>query len=232
MCIRGYKNEAVMNSLLYSFPKSTEFGRVLPKNKIYEYALPNSKVKELFVQEVEKIIWSYKLSPETINLPAKGFIKEIQIFTIALKTGVLKHAVLQVIDKAIPSPILYQLIFENRIRYVAAYKRQNEADKSKWVVSSYFKTNWMPDKTQRADLPIVLDMGALYHTMLRNIIPLPARQNETIDELVSRIERLSIKEREAALISARLKKEKQFNRKVEINAELRNIKQGIEELNR
>ena len=219
-----------MSSVLYSFPKSAEFGRVLPKSKIYEHASPTSKVKELFVQEVEKIIWSYKLSPETINLPTKGFVKEIQIFTIALKTGALKHAVLQIIDKAIPSPILYQLIFENRIRYVAACKRQNEADKSKWVVSSYFETNWMFDDTQRVVLPVVLDLGTLYHTMLRNIIPFPARQNETIDELVSRVERLTIKEREAALIAARLKKEKQFNRKVEINAELRNIKQEIEGL--
>ena len=221
-----------MSSVLYSFPKSAEFGRVLPKSKIYEHASPTSKVKELFVQEVEKIIWSYKLSPETINLPAKGFIKEIQIFTIALKTGDLKHAVLQVIDKAIPSPILYQLIFKNKIRYVAACKRQNEADKSKWVVSSYFETNWMFDDTQRATLPVVLDLGALYYAMLKSIIPLPARQNETLDELVSRVERLSIMDREAAFIAARLKKEKQFNRKVEINAELRNIKQEIEELNR
>lgn len=221
-----------MSSVLYSFPKSAEFGRVLPKSKIYEHASPTSKVKDLFVQEVEKIIWSYKLSPETINLLAKGFVKEIQIFTIALKTGDLKHTVLQVIDKVIPSPILYQLIFKNRIRYVAACKRQNEADKSKWVVSSYFETDWMPDNTKRVVLPVVLDLGALYHTLLRSIIPLSARQNETFDEIVSRAEKLSIKEREAAQIAARLKKEKQFNRKVEINAELRNIKQEIEELNR
>ena len=219
-----------MSSGLYSFPKSAEFGRVLPKSKIYKHALPTSKIKDMFVQEIGKIIWSYKLSPETINLPAKGFIKEIQIFTITLKTGDLKHAVLQVIDKAIPSPILYQLIFENKIRYVAACKRQNEADKSKWVVSSYFETNWMPDNTKRVALPVVLDLGALYRTMLRSIIPLPARQNETLDELVSRVERLMIREREAAKIAARLKKEKQFNRKVEINTELRNLKKEIEGL--
>jgi len=44
--------------------------------------------------------------------------------------------------------------------------------------------------------------------MLRSIIPLPARQNETLDELVSRVERLIIREREAAKIAARLKKGK------------------------
>ncbi|MFC1509800.1 DUF4391 domain-containing protein [Candidatus Omnitrophota bacterium] len=63
---------------------------MLPKNKIFEHASPTSAVKKLFVREVEKIIWSYKLSPETINLPAKVGILEIQIFTIILKTGTLK----------------------------------------------------------------------------------------------------------------------------------------------
>ena len=90
----------------------------------------------------------------------------------------------------------------------------------------------MHDNTKRVALPVVLDLGALYRKILRSIIPLPARQNETLDELVSRVERLSIMDREAAFIAARLKKEKQFNLKVEINAELRNIKQEIEELNR
>ncbi|MFC1509799.1 DUF4391 domain-containing protein [Candidatus Omnitrophota bacterium] len=137
---------------------------------------------------------------------------------------------LQAIDKAIPSPILFVLSFENKIRYAAAYKRQSESDKSKWVVSSYFETKWMPDDIKRIPLPVVLDLGSLYHTILRGIIPLNARQKETIDELVSRVELLRMKEREAAKIEARLKKEKQFNRKVEINAEHRELMNEIEEL--
>ena len=76
-------------SILYNFPKQAAFGRKLPKSKIYEYASPTSKVKEMFVRQVEKIIWSYKLSPETINLPVKGGVQEIQVFTIVLKTETL-----------------------------------------------------------------------------------------------------------------------------------------------
>jgi hypothetical protein len=217
-------------SLFYNFPKQAAFGRVLPKNKIHEHASPSSKVKGLFVLEVEKIVWSYKLSPETINLPAKNGVQEIQVFTIALKTGTIKHDVLQAIDKAIPSPILFVLTFNGKMRYVAAYKRPSEADKSKWVVSSYFETDWVPDDTKRTELPIVLDLGALYQAILKGIIPMPTRKNETIEELVARGDRLRIKERESAKIEANLKKEIQFNRKVEINAELRNINQEIEEI--
>lgn len=219
-------------SFLYDFPKQAAFGRMLPKSKIYEHASTSSKIKELFVRQVEKITWSYKLSPETINLPAKNGVYEIQVFTVALKTAALKHEVLQAIDKAIPSPILFVLTFDNKTRYIAAYKRKSEADKNKWVVSSYFETNWLPDDTEKVTLPVVLDLDALYQSMLMNLIPIPARQNETLGELVSRVERLQIKGREAEKLDTRMKKEKQFNRKVEVNAELRNLKQEIEELNR
>lgn len=219
-------------SLLYNFPSNAAFGRVLPKSKIYEHASPGSRIKELFIREVGKITWSYKLSPETINLPAKGGVQEIQVFTILLKTGKLSHEVLQTIDKAIPSPILFVVRSGKQVQYVAAYKRQSEADKSKWVVSSYFETDWVNEDAERVKLPVVLDLRSLYRTILKNIIALPARDQETIDELVVRIDRLRIKKLEVAKVQTRLKKEKQFNRMVKINAELRSLKQEIEALTR
>jgi hypothetical protein len=217
-------------SFLYEFPKKSAFGRALPKNKIYEHASPTTAVKALFVRQVDKIIWSYKLSPETINLPAKSNVQEIQIFTIVLKSEVLKYEVLSAIDKAIPSPIVFILAFKNKHRYVAAYKRQNVADKNKRVVSNYFESKWMSDDKGQVALPVVLDLGTLYHTILKIIMPLSARQSETMDELVARLETLKLKEREAAILETRLNKEKQFNREVEINAEFRNLKKEIKDL--
>lgn len=220
-------------AVLYNFPSNSAFGRVLPKSKIYEHASPSTRIKELFVREVEKITWSYKLSPETINLPAKDGVHEIQVFTITLKTGKLSHEVLQTIDKAIPSPILFVVNFDTQVHYVAAYKRPSEADKSKWVVSSYFATDWEDEDAERIELPIVLNLGALYRTILKDIIPLSVRKDEPLDRLVARLDILRIKEREMAKIQARLKKEKQFNRRVEINrtlnelkGEIRNLKDG------
>ena len=189
-------------------------------------------MKKLFADEIEKITWAYKLSSATINLPASDGVQEIQVFAITLKTDTLSHEVLQTIDKAIPSPILFMLSYNGKCRYVAAYKRPSEADKSKWVVSSYFETDWMSDPQEKSELPVVLNMAALYHSLLKAIIPLPFRKGEALDGVVLRVDQLQIKEREANKLESRMKKEKQFNRRVELNRSLNELKQEIENLKR
>ena len=53
-----------MTAVLFDYPKKAAFGRVLPKNKIYEHGSPSAAVKQLFVRQVEQIVWQYKLAPE------------------------------------------------------------------------------------------------------------------------------------------------------------------------
>ena len=105
-----------MSHALFHYPKQAAFERVLPKNKIYEHAKPSSALREQFVRQIDKIVWQYKLAPETVNLPAKPSVPEIQIFSIALKKPELSEYVLRCIDQAIPLPIFYQLTFEDRIK--------------------------------------------------------------------------------------------------------------------
>src|SRR5690242_4951513 len=111
-----------MSSALFAYPKQAAFQRVLPKNKIYEHASPSRAVRERFVAEIGQIVWQYKLSPETVNLPARSGVVEIEIFGIALKTEEISETVLRCIDKAIPLPIVYELTYNNRIKTTMAYK--------------------------------------------------------------------------------------------------------------
>jgi hypothetical protein len=221
---------------LIAYPKQAAFGRVLPKNKIYEHSGANTRLKELFVEQVEQIIWQYKLAPETINLPARPGVPEIQIFSIQLKSTELHEDVLRCIDGAVQFPILFELHQgqgdQAKTQVVAAYKRPSEADASRWVVSSYFTSDWTPAATARTAMPLALDMAHLYATLLQGLIPLPARPQEPLAEWVARVELASAKRREVEKTQARLAKEKQFNRKVEINAILRQLKTELEQLSR
>lgn len=208
---------------LFAYPKQAQFGRVLPKSKLYEHASPSPALKALFVGQVEQIVWQYKLAPETINLPAKPAVPEIQIFDITLKTPELDHDVLRCIDKAIPFPIIFQLYHDNRVQPIATYKRPNEADSSKWVIDGYFAGEWQSFDTPRQPLPVALDMQGLYEQLLRKLLSLPPRDQETLKHQVERLNQWHSKQNEYQKLQARLNKEKQFNRKVEINAELRQL---------
>jgi len=217
-------------SILYDFPIAAKHGQIIPKYKIYELATPTApttKVKKLFTQEINKIIWAYVLAERTINLPASKNVEEIAILTISLKIGTISHDILHCIDKSIAMPIIFVLHYNNKIQYVAAYKRPNEVDKSKWVLSSYFASEWIADSTERTPLPVQLNMGALYHALLLSIIPHNPRCEESLDVLVARLDIIQSKEREAERLIARIHKEKQFNRKVELNSLLNVLKQEI-----
>lgn len=224
----------VHQSALIAYPKQAAFGRVLPKNKIYENSGATKRLKDLFVEQVEQIVWQFKLAPETINLPARPGVPEIQIFSIQLKTTELHEDVLRCIDGAIPFPILFELTYESRVRVIATYKRPvlsgGEADAARWVSSNYFATDWLSAGSERATMPVALHMGGLYEQLLHRLIPLHARPQETLADLVVRVEQVQAKQRELDKITARLAKEKQFNRKVEINAELRKLKAELDEL--
>lgn len=222
-------NQATLSPFI-SYPKQAAFGRVLPKNKIYEHSGATSAVREMFVRQVEQIVWKFKLAPETINLASKPGVPELQVFAIQLKAPALNHEVLRCIDGAVQFPIIFELTFEGKTQVVAAFKRPSESDSNRWVVSDYFSTEWMPNDGARVAMPVALDLEVLYEQLLQRLIPLPIRQNETLAELVSRVEHLRLKENEVQKIISKLAKEKQFNRKVEINAQLRAIRQELENL--
>ena len=218
------------NAAFIRYPKQAAFGRTLPKNKIYEHSGANTRLKDLFVEQVEQIVWQYKLAPETINLPAKSGVPELQIFNIQLKTADLNLDVLRCIDGAVQFPIIFELSFEGRTQVVAAYKRPNESDGSRWVLSDYFATAWLPSDIERAAMPLALDLGGLYERVLHRLIPTPVRPQESLADLVARVEQVAAKKREVEKVASKLAKEKQFNRKVEINALLRQLKNELEQL--
>lgn len=219
-----------MSSALLSYPKQAAFNRALPKSKIYDYAKPSRSVRERFVAEVDQIVWKYKLAPETINLPGRPSVPEIQVFEVVQRTEELSESILRTIDKAIPFPICYELIYDSKIKGAAAYKRPNDSDSAKWVVDAYFETDWHAVDEPREALPVALDLESLYEQILRRHIDIPARRNESLKDHVARINMIRSKEADRVKLERRLGQEKQFNRKVELNHELRALTNELDSL--
>lgn len=215
-----------------AYPWQAAFGRTLPKNKVYEHSGAKARLKDLFIKQVEQIVWAFKLAPETLRLPARPGVPEIQVFSLRLKTPELDQDVLRCIDGAIPFPILFELTFDGRTQVIAAYKRPNESDASRWVLSNYFASDWRPVECQRTVMPVALHMGGLYEQLLHRLIPFSVRSQESLVDLVARVELAQAKQRELEKTMALLAKERQFNRKLEINAHLRQLKNEYAALSR
>lgn len=235
---------------LYDWPRASAFGRVIPKNKIYEHAGANTVLKDLFVREVDQIIWSHKLAPETVNLAATKQVAEIQVFRITARTATLDMSVLCAIDKAIPFPLIFEVAHGGRVRLTAAYKRPSEADSTRWVVGDYFQGDWLPEDAARAPLPVALNIAALYERLLEplvagqtaRLVPGTGEAPQTpftlaeadprvsLEERIAQAEAIKAQTREVERIRARLGREKQFNKRVAINTELRAAKQELERL--
>ena len=91
---------------------------------------------------------------------------------------------------------------------------------------------WQADNAERSAMPVALHLGGLYEQLLRALLPLPARPNETLAEQVARLDAVAAKQREADQTAARLDNERQFNRKIAINGDLRRLQRELEALRR
>ena len=212
------------------YPAKAAFNRVLPKAKIYANAKPSKSIKEKFVSQIGEIVWKYKLSSDTTNLPSRDGFTEIQIFEIILKEPDIAPEVLYVIDKVIPYPILFRLRYEEQVKGVAAFKRPAADGSSKWVIEEYFETDWADATILAMPLPMALDLKTLYEQMLFAYINLPPRNGETLESLVERVRLIRKYRRELQTLVAKMRSEKQFNRKVELNAQVREHQARFQEL--
>ena len=196
---------------------------MLPKSKIYAHTKPTKAIKDKFVAQISEIVWKYKLSPDTTNLAAREGYAEIQIFEIDLKEPELGTDVLTVIDKAIPYPIFFQLHYDGKIKGVAAFKRPAEDGSGGWIIEDYFETSWREATTPATPLPVALDLKSLYEQMLLAYIDLLPSSGEALASLVERVRQIRKYRRELKALEVKLNSEKQFNRKVEINAKVRSL---------
>lgn len=219
-----------MTEPLYQYPAKTQLGRVVAKQRILEHVRATAKLRERLRDEVAQITWQAKLAHSTLNLLGTKEVPELQVFVITLKGDDLHRDVLRAIDRAIPFPILFELHGARGIRVTAAYKRPSQADPGKWVFvdDHYASSDWLPAETPRQPLPTAIDLKQLYQQMLRSLLPAPARPGEALPDQLERLKAVESLKKDANKLEKRLRNEKQFNHKVDLNTKLLDLKKKIE----
>ena len=217
---------------MFNLPKTTIVDKIIPKVKFYEKTKANSKLKQLFIDDIEQIIWKNKLSKDTINLDEGKKVKEIEIFEIILKQKKLSKDILKTIDKFIPYQILYILRFEDKIKFTIAYKDNNKNNENIMVVDSYYESDWINENECNISLDLINSLDYVYNELIKSFIPREIPKNNIdIKYIVQNEKEIQILEKEIDKLEKTLRKEKQFNKKVEVKKILREKIKQLQNLN-
>ena len=216
---------------MLGLPKSTEFNRRIPKQKFYENLTVSPALKRIFVEQIRVIWWRNKIAPSTMNLAAGETVTEIEVLEVCLSTPQLDEAVLRQIDKEIPYHILFLLEYEGKYQAWTAYKEAAGSGTNDFRVDSYYHTDWM----EEAALPLKLDglnTDRVYENFVRQIAgeTLTSGAGETLKESVERDKRRQELQKQIAALQVKVRREKQLNKQVQLNIEVKKLKKALEEL--
>ena len=146
-------------------------------------------------------------------------------------------------------------VFEDKIKVIANYKRQSQADSQKFVLGKYYATDWQ-DPAQREDLPIVLGMADLYESFIEQLLihtnkttnkkssnvflspnvgtnlSTTHQKTDSIEDKIAHAEKVALLTKQIYELQKRMYKEKQFNRQVEMNLQLQRLQKQLKELSK
>ena len=223
---------------IYKFPQQAKVDRLIPKNKFYEQGKANTKIEQLFVNQVENIRWAYKLASSTIHLQDQEDLKEIQIFRVKSRVEDLDVSILSFIDKLILTPIIFEVVYQDKVKVVATYKRLNQADKTKAVIGQYYASDWL-ELNDRIELPLYLKLADLYEHFIAQILPIAlSKDQENDNESVSielqlqKSQQLESLQKQLDKLKSKLRNERQFNRKVELNKKVSELESQLAQARR
>lgn len=200
-------------------PKSTLLNKFIPKNVFFKNSVINSKLKAVFTDKIQKITWKYKISEETLWINKTDKIQEIEIFEINLKEKIIPKNVLKVIDKSIPYPILYIFIYEDDYSYWITLKWEKLWNYyfSSWNENIEFEFNW-------------IDIEKVFEDIIKKFLKNVNTDDRKFDEIIQTDNKRIFSEKEIEKLKNKIKKEKQFNKKVELNKLLLEQKSKLEQL--
>ena len=216
---------------MQNLPESTQFNRRIPKQKFYDNLSVTPALKRAFVEQIKIIYWKNKIAASTLNLAAGETVTEIEIFEIRLNTPNLDEAVLRLIDKEIPYYIIYLLEHDGKYQAWTAYKEEAASGSSAFKVGAYYHTDWLTEP----ELPLKIEglsLDAVYENFVRQIAGdvLHGESGESLKESVERENKRQKLQKQIAVLQTKVRKEKQLNKQVQLNTELKRLKKELEVL--
>ena len=220
---------------MIGLPKTTEFNKRIPKQKFYEKINISPALKKDFVEQIKMISWCNKIASTTTNLAEGKEVTEIEVFKIQLTSTEINEAVLYQIDKIVQYHILFLLEYNEMYQAWISFKELGINNSKTTKVEKYYHTKWFVEN----DLPLKLEglnMDAAYENFVEQIRNNSESEikndnwskNLTLKENIELDKKRNKLEKQIAALESKMRKEKQLNRRMEMNAELKKLKKELE----
>ena len=203
---------------VFNLPTNTKVNRVVPKNTFDSYT--NTKQKKIFANKVSRITWTHKLSNKTTNLKTID-ISEIQLFKIELKVHEEIPQILEIIDKAIPYPIIFFIQHEDQAYFATSSKHLHPTNQDNTVIDWAFKSNWFPVTQVPYTLSLKISLDYVHKDFCLKLSNRVEEQSKSMNEIVEYHQQKHTLEKEIDKLKLQIKRSKQYKNKVELNLKLR-----------
>lgn len=189
-------------------------------------------LKKIFVEQVKAIYWRNKIAASTMNIAAGTDVTELEVFEVRLTSPVLDDSLLKQIDKEIPYHILFLLEYQNKYQAWIGYKEAAASGNKAFKVNGYYHTAWLDEE----ELPLKLE-GLIVDAVYENYVHQVAgdklkteNADESLKESVARDEQKQALQKKITTLQAKIRKEKQLNKQMHMNSELKKLKKELEVL--
>lgn len=230
-----------------AIPRDAVIDQRVPKKLLVEQGAPTAADKRKIMDGIEELHWVAALKPTNIGVPAfKDATREyleVSVLTAELRATARAPRLIELIHRAIPYPLLLVTAHNGSVALSMAHKRWSQGEGGKVVIEDVRQIPLNADAPSSeestflenmavARLP-ARDLFALYGGWLDRLAALEAaritgsfRLPESPERAAAVTEHLGMHarlKRDLAILRARADKEKQLNRRVELNTEIKRL---------
>lgn len=199
---------------MYALPTTAEVKKQLPKKAIYAKFDMSPSQRESFDADIARIDIVAIISPRTLPALAEGEeVKEFYVLAIRLKKKeyVAKNIVL--LTNLIHQKMVFALHYEEEVQFAIYHTK---------LITSEWQTS------EEASLPLLgLNLGAVWENIVANIGQIKITDGNTLTEQIKEEELRTKLKIQINSLTQKLNKEKQFNRQIEINSEIKLLKKKL-----
>lgn len=199
---------------MLNLPEITELHKPLPKTQIYKKFQFSNSQQTKFDADISRIDIVNEVSSRTIPSIQQGKkINSIYVLSVTLKTKDYDSKNIEKISKIIPQNLVFALQYEEEIQLAVFCEK-------------IFTTSWIHETKAKLELK-GLNFDEVWENIIKQIESGEWDSNLSLSENIELKEKKEKLKKEIDVLKKKMKNEKQFNRQIEIKAEIRRLEKSL-----